>query len=79
LEKGGRICIVDLTEEDGSFHRDDKEFDGHNGFNTRNLAELFGKTGFVEVESNVIYSGIKEAAGGDVPYSLFLMTAKKKG
>jgi len=79
LEKGGRICIVDLTEEDGSFHREDKEFDGHNGFNLKDLEELFEKTGFKEIESNVICSGIKEAAGGDVPYSLFLMTAKKKG
>ena len=79
LEKGGRICIVDLTEEDGSFHREDKEFDGHNGFNPMDLAELFKKTGFIEIESNVFYSGIKEAEGGKVPYSLFLMTAKKKG
>lgn len=79
LEKGGRICIVDLIEEDGSFHREDKEFDGHNGFNPKNLGELFEKTGFIEVESDVIFSGIKEAEGGNVPYSLFLMTAKKKG
>jgi cyclopropane fatty-acyl-phospholipid synthase-like methyltransferase len=79
LEKGGRICIVDLTEEDGSFHKEDKEFDGHNGFNLKDLAELFEKTGFIEIESNVFYSGVKAAGDGDVPYSLFLMTAKKKG
>jgi len=79
LEKGGRICIVDLTEDDGNFHKEDKEFDGHHGFNQDELAALFEETGFVEVKSDIIFSGEKEAEGGNVPYSLFLMTAKKKG
>jgi len=79
LDKGGRICIVDLTQDDGSFHKSETGFDGHNGFNTGDLANIFEKTGFTNITSKIIYQGIKETEDGGLPYSLFLMTAARKG
>lgn len=33
LNNKGCLCIVDLDEDDGSFHKSEVGFDGHNGFN----------------------------------------------
>jgi len=36
LTGGGHLCVVDLEEEDGSFHSDD--FEGHRGSKRSSLA-----------------------------------------
>jgi len=78
LEKGGCICIVDLMEDDGSFHREEKDFTGHNGFDPAALAEQLRDIGLTETAVRIIYSDKKEVEGREVPYSLFLMTASKR-
>ncbi|PRZ36597.1 methyltransferase family protein [Antricoccus suffuscus] len=66
LADGGRACIVDLEEEDGSFHNTD--FDGHNGFNQKTLTGQLEEAGFA-----VQYrGGIFQVAKGDRSYPLFL-------
>ena len=47
LAEGGHLCVVDLEEEDGSFHGDD--FDGHHGFNQSALASCLDAAGFTDV------------------------------
>ena len=78
MEIGGRICIVDLVEEDGSFHLSEEGFHGHNGFNTDELGRVLKKIGFTGIQTKIIYSDVKKNDGIEVPYSLFLMTADKK-
>jgi len=78
MEEDGLLCIVDLTEEDGSFHKTESDFTGHNGFDPAVLKTLLEKTGFYDIHFKTFYEGIKKSEEGDIPYSLFLITAKKK-
>lgn len=78
MEPDGLLCIVDLMEEDGSYHKEEKDFAGHNGYNPGDLEKLLEDAGFKGISSKVIYEGVKNSADGDVPYSLFLAQARKK-
>lgn len=73
----GYLCIVDLNEEDGSFHGDRHDFHGHNGFNQEKLKRILEDTGFCNIESKTFYHDIKVVEGKNVNYSLFLMVARK--
>jgi predicted TPR repeat methyltransferase len=71
LADGGYLCIVDLEEEDGSFHSSDSGFDGHHGFGAAALEELLHVAGFRDVRFEQCHEIEKE--GGTYP--LFLATA----
>jgi ubiquinone/menaquinone biosynthesis C-methylase UbiE len=77
LNKDGYLCVVDLDEEDGSFHKNEHEFDGHNGFNQVDLKQILVNSGFKDVESNTFYYDEKTIDGEKIKYSLFLMKARK--
>lgn len=77
LKEDGSLCIIDLDEEDGSFHREEKDFHGHNGFNQNALKSLMVKIGFKEVRVDTFYKDDKIVNGMEVKYSLFLMTGRK--
>ena len=74
LRPGGYCCIADLNQEDGSFHVEFPDFDGHNGFDQRELKVLMEKAGFTAVQSHIFYSIEHEGRG----YPLFLMGGKKE-
>jgi 2-polyprenyl-3-methyl-5-hydroxy-6-metoxy-1,4-benzoquinol methylase len=78
LDQGGCLCIVDLNEDNGNFHKADKEYSGHNGFDTDKLAKLLTEIGCETPSSKVIYSGFRDRENAAAPYSFFLLTAKKK-
>ena len=63
LERNGQICIVDLDEEDGSFHKSEEGFQGHNGFNQGKLKQIIEAVGFTEVESHTFYHDQKIVDG----------------
>lgn len=77
LKSDGYLCIIDLDEEDGSFHKEEKDFNGHNGFNQNVLKNVLLEIGFKEVETNTFYEGLKVVEEMKVKYSLFLMIGKK--
>lgn len=77
LNKEGYLCIVDLDEEDGSFHSEEKDFKGHNGFNQQKLSNLLEKIAYKDIKSNTFYSDEKIISSGKINYSLFLMTGRK--
>ena len=78
LDQGGCLLIVDLNEDNGSFHKADKNYNGHNGFDTDKLAELLEEIGFETPSTKVIYSGFRDIENLADPYSFFLLAAKKK-
>ena len=77
LNIGGYLCIIELDEDDGSFHKLEEGFNGHNGFNQNDLNKVLGKIGFKEVDSFTFYSDQKIMEEVSVNYSLFIMTGKK--
>lgn len=73
----GYICIVDLDEEDGSFHGD--SFDGHNGFNRYELTEKLLKYNFKNIKWKICYENTKKFENGtERKYPLFLMIGQKQ-
>ncbi|ADL50074.1 class I SAM-dependent DNA methyltransferase [Clostridium cellulovorans] len=77
LNEDGYLCIVDLDEEDGSFHKGHDDFHGHNGFNQEKLKDILIDAGFKAVESKTFYHGEKIVEDEKIDYSLFLMKSRK--
>lgn len=77
LNNDGYLCIVDLTEDDGTFHKLEKDFDGHNGFNIDELSKVIKEVGFKNIDTHVFYKDTKNIEDLIVDYSLFLMVGKK--
>jgi ubiquinone/menaquinone biosynthesis C-methylase UbiE len=77
INKDGYLCIVDLNEEDGSFHKEFPDFDGHNGFNQDDLKNILINAGFKDVESHTFFNDKKVIEDQIIDYSLFLMKARK--
>jgi SAM-dependent methyltransferase len=71
LADGGAVAIVDLEEEDGSFH--DEGFDGHHGFPRERLAAELETAGFAAVAFRD--GPVIEKEGRHYP--LFLCTASR--
>jgi predicted TPR repeat methyltransferase len=70
LEPGGHLCVVDLEEEDGSFHGEG--FHGHPGFDPAELTARLEAAGFAEVAVTRVH----EIDRGGATYPVFLATAR---
>jgi predicted TPR repeat methyltransferase len=68
LDEDGTLCVVDLDEEDGSFHGDD--FEGHRGFERSALARDLAAAGFTDV----VFTDCHHIVRDGVNYPLFLAT-----
>lgn len=77
LNKGGYVFIGDLITEDGSFHRNDPEFDGHNGFEREGLKTKLRENGFQPVIDKIFFTIERESENIMKKYPLFLIAAKK--
>lgn len=70
LVDGGQLCIVDLEEEDGSFHAHNPDFDGHHGFARPMLTRELEAAGFTDVRFEPCFVVEEEQRS----YPLFLAT-----
>ena len=77
LKGGGYLCIADLVKEDGSFHSDHDDFDGHNGFDKNELNEILTSNGFNVEYYKICYEIVKTIDDNEKKYPLFLMISKK--
>ncbi len=75
LKPDGYLCIADLVKEDGSFHDEYPDFDGHNGFDKNKLSEILSKNGLEVEYFNICFEIKKESE--NKTYPLFLMICKK--
>jgi ubiquinone/menaquinone biosynthesis C-methylase UbiE len=66
LVEGGHLCVVDLDEEDGSFHADG--FAGHHGFDRTALASQLAAAGFTAITFQDCHQVVRDGAR----YPLFL-------
>ena len=74
---GGWLCIADLENEDGSFHKDTPDFDGHNGFDRDTLKSKVEAAGFENVRFATVFFVRKQIDGAEKAFPMFLMTASK--
>lgn len=77
LQEGGQLCIVDLDKEDGSFHSEETNFLGHNGFDQNELSQLLSQAGFNNISSETFYHDERSIGNRNIEYSLFIMKAQK--
>ena len=75
LRAGGRVALVDLDAEDGTFH--DGDFDGHQGFDRDDLGRWLAAAGFAEVRFRTAFTVVKEVDGQEREFPLFLATASR--
>jgi 2-polyprenyl-3-methyl-5-hydroxy-6-metoxy-1,4-benzoquinol methylase len=77
LKGGGYLCIADLVKEDGSFHSDHDDFDGHNGFDRNELSATLSNNGFNVEYYKICFEIVKTIDDENKKYPLFLMICKK--
>ncbi len=76
LNRGGHLVIIDLVQEDGSFHED--EFHGHKGFVQSNLEQKLKDSGLAPTHYGICHTIEKEMEDGGIKeYPLFMMVGKK--
>lgn len=73
LAPGGRVALLDLDAEDGSFHDADSPGIHHHGFERAEIVRLAGAAGFVGVETRTATEIERE---GRI-YPLFLLTGRR--
>ncbi len=77
LNPGGRLCVADLDQEDGSFHG--LEVDVHHGFAREELARLATAAGFTDIDFSTVFEIVKDTPeGGTRGFPAFLMVARKR-
>lgn len=77
LNKNGTLCIIELDKEDGSFHINEKNFNGHNGFEHEFMENLLEDAGFSNIKSETFFKGEKVYKEKLIPYSLFYTIGRK--
>ncbi len=76
LTPGGIFIWIDLCKEDGSFHKNDPDFDGHNGFSEDDVKDTLRLCEFQSISMQTVFSGNKPIDGKLIPYSLFMAKAQ---
>jgi ubiquinone/menaquinone biosynthesis C-methylase UbiE len=77
MKRGGYLCIADLVKEDGSFHSEHDNFEGHNGFDREELSDILSINGFTIEYYKICFEIVKTIDDKDKIYPLFLMICKK--
>lgn len=77
LTSKGELFIVDLDKDDGSFHKDEVGFEGHNGFDRDEFCEILTSMSFEIIEVGTVLKDVKRINGFDVPYRLFYIHVRK--
>ncbi len=77
LNPGGLLVIGDLATEDGSFHAELSEFEGHCGFDMNELSETVRQTGFGNIRSDVFYHTKKIINSEEKTFQVFILKAER--
>jgi ubiquinone/menaquinone biosynthesis C-methylase UbiE len=73
LAPGGRIALLDLDAEDGSFHDEDATGVHHHGFERAGIVRLAAAAGFGELETRTATEIERDGRA----YPLFLLTGRR--
>jgi ubiquinone/menaquinone biosynthesis C-methylase UbiE len=73
LAPDGRMALLDLDSEDGSFHDEDAEGIHHHGFDQAEIVRLAESAGFEGVETRIVYEVERDGRS----YPLFLLIGRR--
>jgi ubiquinone/menaquinone biosynthesis C-methylase UbiE len=76
MRPNGCFVWIDLDEDDGSFHAEEPDFNGHNGFDRDEVRRILENCGFQDVSIRTVIEGEKPVNGGQVAYTLFKAVAR---
>jgi len=76
LNPGGYLAIIDLEQEDGSFHEHHNHF--HNGFERTNLESKLRFNNLKTVSYEVCYELERDYDNGKQKYPLFILVSQKQ-
>jgi cyclopropane fatty-acyl-phospholipid synthase-like methyltransferase len=74
----GYLCIADLDLDDGQFHGGNNDGVFHDGFDRSELRRMFIGAGFDDIRDRTAATVVKPVPGGTRPFTIFLMTGRKK-
>ena len=77
LNENGILCVIELDKEDGKFHMNEINFDGHNGFEHDVMESTFKNAGFKNINSKTFFQDKKIYKDIVIPYSMFYTIGKK--
>jgi len=78
LVEDGYLIIADLEKEDGSFHSDSDNFDGHYGFDRQEIENILLKNGFHSIFYKTFHTIVKQRNGDKIKkYPVFILIAEK--
>lgn len=77
-EPGGYLGIADLDLDDGQFHGDNQDGVFHDGFDRKELRQMFTRAGFSDVRDRTATTVVKPVPGGTRSFTIFLITGRKK-
>jgi ubiquinone/menaquinone biosynthesis C-methylase UbiE len=77
IKQNGYLCIADLVKEDGSFHGHGDGFNGHNGFDRKELTGKLLNHGFRVEHYTECLEIEKEVGNGIKKFPVFLMIGRK--
>ncbi|MBE9531351.1 MAG: class I SAM-dependent methyltransferase [Proteobacteria bacterium] len=73
LKPGGSLCIADFDKDDGSFHANHEGFEGHHGFERKELSDMLSKTGFKDAKFEECFKIMKEVDGKEREFPVFFV------
>ncbi len=76
LNPNGRFVWLDLDEDDGTFHQNEPDFDGHNGFSRSYVRTALAAAGFTNITVEDAYAGGRTMNGVDMNYTVFVAVAR---
>lgn len=77
LKDGGRLAIVELVADDGSFHAHYKDQEVHHGFDPEALGARLMAHGLKGVRHEIIYRGSRNHGEQSAAYGLFMIVGDK--
>lgn len=78
LKPNGKLIIVELSKDDGTFHSLDEDFNGYNGFEIKELRDWLKEVGFININGRTFYNSKKQINDKYHDYSLFSICGSKK-
>jgi predicted TPR repeat methyltransferase len=76
LAQNGSFILIDLDKDDGAFHKNEPDFNGHNGFDRNEMCNVLKSCGFKDISLITIYKGVRPIGDTPVEYSLFMAIAR---